>query len=50
MANVKQCVTAKKDANNNPIFGDMDIKYQLYDVNGTVISGLDNFEWCLYAE
>lgn len=50
MATVKQCVTANQDASGNPIFGFMKIKYNLYDMNGTPITGLDNFEWCMYAE
>ena len=50
-ATVKQCVTAVQDGGGTPIFGLMNIKYQLYDASGTVISsGLDNFEWCMYAE
>ena len=47
---VKQCVTAMLDENNRPIFGYMKIKYNLYNASGTSISGLDNFEYCLYAE
>ena len=47
---VKQCVTAMQDENNNPIFGYMKIKYNLYNATGTSITGLDNFEYCIYAE
>ena len=47
---IKQCVTAMQDGNTNPIFGYMKIKYNLYDYLGTTINGLDNFEWCMYAE
>lgn len=50
MGTVKQCVTANQDEGGNPIFGFMKIKYNLYDMNGTPITGLDNFEWCMYAE
>lgn len=50
MSTVKQCVTANQDASGTPIFGFMKIKYNLYDMNGTPITGLDNFEWCMYAE
>ena len=50
MCTLKQCVTAKQDENTNPIFGYMKIKYQLYDYLGNIINGLDNFEWCMYAE
>ena len=49
-ATLKQCVTAMQDENNHPIFGYMKIKYNLYGYTGTSISGLDNFEWCMYAE
>lgn len=48
---LKQCVTANKDEQGNPIFGFMKIKYNLYDASGTAYaSTLDNFEWCMYAE
>ena len=49
MATVKQCVTAVVE-NNEPVFGLMNIKYNLYNYQGQQITGLDNFEECLYAE
>ena len=49
-ATVKQCVTAMLDENNNPIFGYMKIKYNMYDAGGTAITSLDNFDWCFYAQ
>ena len=49
-ATVKQCVTAMRDENDNPIFGYMKIMYNLYENDGTAISGLDNLEWCMYAQ
>lgn len=50
MCTLKQCVTAMQDENNQPIFGYMKISYNLYDYTGTSITGLDNYEWCMYAE
>lgn len=51
VATVKQCVTPVQDENWNVIPWKMNIKYQLYEYNGAVITTtLDNFEWCMYAE
>ena len=50
MAMLRQCVQAKLDGNGHVIPNVINIKYSLIDKNGTVISGLDNYEWCFYAE
>lgn len=48
---LKQCVTANLDEGDQPIFGFMKIKYNMYNASGTLITTpLDNFEWCMYAE
>ena len=30
--------------------GVIKLKYAIYDLNGNMVTGLDNFEWCFYAE
>ena len=47
---LRQCVQAKLDESGNIIPNVINIKYSLINKNGTVISGLDNYEWCFYAE
>ncbi len=49
LANLKQCLTPVYE-NDVMIPGLMNLKYNLYKYDGTVITGLDNFEWCMYAE
>lgn len=45
---LKQTIKREEQASNK--LGILKIKYQAYEADGTVISGLDNFEFCMYAE
>ena len=43
-------VQSKLDGSGNIIPNVINIKYSLINKNGAVISGLNNYEWCFYAE
>lgn len=49
IALLKQCMEQVYDG-DTIVEGHIRLKYGIYALDGTLISALDNFEWCFYAE
>ena len=49
IAMLKQCMEQVYDGDTK-IDGVIRLKYAVYNTDGTMVSGLNNFEWCMYAE
>ena len=49
IAMLKQCMEQVYDGDTK-VDGHIKLKYGIYTLEGTLITALDNFEWCFYAE
>ena len=49
IAMLKQCMEQVYDGDTK-VEGHIRLKYGIYTTEGTLITALDNFEWCFYAE
>ena len=49
LALLRQCMEQVQEG-GSVVEGFIKLKYALYTLDGTLVSALDNFEWCMYAE